>query len=74
MEENPSLAALIAQRAEFVNQMSARLGDACADAGGDPRQTASQLLDVILRSFEKQGLPDPDATIFAKSCAVDTLP
>ena len=68
MEENPNLAALIAQRAEFVNQMSARLGDACADAGGDPRQIASQLLDIILRSFEKQGLPAADAKIFDKSC------
>src|SRR3546814_14798999 len=68
MEENPSLAALIAQRAEFANQMSVRLGDACADAGGDSRQIASQLLDIILRSFEKQGLPAADAKIFDKSC------
>lgn len=68
MQENPSLVALIARRAEFEKEMSFRLAGACAGAGKDPRQIASQLLDIILRSFEKQGLPAADAEIFDSAC------
>ena len=68
MQENPSLVALIAKRAEFEQEMSRHLAGACASAGEDPRSIASQLLEVILRSFEKQGLPPAHQKIFDKTC------